>query len=314
MTTSPRRRRFRRWPLFTLAGLLLLAAAALVAVWRAPFAAMGLAGQVSLRAAGFTATAVPAARGPIAYAVAGQGPVVIFLHGVNDRGTTWARVAPALLDRYRVVVADLAGHGGSAPADGRLVLGDLVDGVRALVEAEGRGHPVILVGNSLGGFLALVHAVRHPGQVSLVVSVNGAMLRGGDTEVAGLLLPRTRDEARRATEALVSPAAPRVPDFVLDDLVRRAPTSPLARLLAAPASTIESWAIDDALPTLETPVALIWGADDRLIPLRLAEQARAVLPHATLDVIPECGHIPQRECPGRLLGPLTAAIDRVAGR
>lgn len=311
MTRSSTRRPWRRWLVLVLLLVALGAGAFGVAMWRAPFATSAWAGRLSLRAAGFSPGTAAAPRGPVAYLAAGSGPLLAFLHGANDQGSTWARIAPAFADRYRVVVADLAGHGQSAPADGPLALADLVAGVEAVVEAERSGGPAILVGNSLGGFLALVHALDHPGEVALVVSVNGGVVRGGDTEVAGLLLPRTRDEARRAVDALLSPRSARVPDFVLDDLVRRAPTSPLARLMTGPASAADAWSIDDRLGALETPVALIWGADDRLMPLAYAEQSRAALPDATLDVIPECGHVPQRECPARLLTPLETALARV---
>jgi len=312
MTRSATRRPWRRWIVLVLLLVALGVGAFGVAMWRAPFATTAFVGRLSLRAAGFSPATAPAPKGTVAYLAAGSGPLVVFLHGANDQGSTWARVAPAFIDRYRVVVADLAGHGQSAPADGPLALADLVAGVGAVIDAERSGGPSILVGNSLGGFLALVHALDHPGEVALVVSVNGAVVRGGDTEVAGLLLPRTRDEARRAVDALLSPRSARVPDFVLDDLVRRAPTSPLARLMAVPTSTPDAWGIDDRLAALDVPVALIWGADDRLMPLAYAEQSRAALPNATLDVIPECGHVPQRECPARLLPPLEAAVARVA--
>ena len=56
-------------------------------------------------------------------------------------------------------------------------------------------------------------------------------------------------------------------------------------------------------------VVLIWGADDQLIPPSYAEQARERLPNATLDLIPDCGHVPQRECPAALLPRLWAAIQ-----
>ena len=137
----------------------------------------------------------------------------------------------------------------------------------------------------------------------------GAIMRGGNAEAAAMLLPRTRNDARRVMEALMSPKAPRVPDFVLDDFVSRAPASPLSRLANAPLSTFEEWLLDDKLHEIATPVVLIWGADDRLIPLHYAEQARARLPHATLETIPDCGHVPQRECPAALLPLLQAAIS-----
>lgn len=305
----------KRWGrlLVRLLLLVLLAGIGLaVFVWRAPFAAGVIAGRTTLRLSGFETATVDARRGPVSYFRAGQGTPLIFLHGANDQAGTWARIAPAFTSGHRVIVADLAGHGDAAPAEGPLELGDLVDGVRAVVEAERQGGRVAIVGNSLGGFLALVHALNHPDQVALVVAVNGAVFRGGNQQAAGMLLPKTRAEARRVLEALMSPTSPRVPDFVLDDLLRRTPTTPLARLMASPPASMQQWLIDDRLGEVRTPVALVWGADDRLIPLDYAEQARRNLPNATLQTIADCGHVPQRECPARLLPVLQAAI--AAGR
>jgi pimeloyl-ACP methyl ester carboxylesterase len=284
-----------------------LAAAIGVSVWRAPMRTAEIAGRLALRAAGFEAARAEARRGPVHYFRGGSGPLLVLVHGANDQAGTWARVAPAFTATHRVVIPDLAGHGDSAPADGPLLMADLVDGLEAVLRAEGGGR-VVLAGNSLGGFLSLVHADRHPADVAKVVAINGAIMRGGNEEAARLLLPQTRNDARRVMEALVSPRSPRVPDFVLDDLVSRAPRSPLSRLTSSPQSTIEEWLLDDRLAGIRTPVALIWGADDRLIPVRYAEQAQRRLPNATLEVIPACGHVPQRECPAALLPHLQAAI------
>lgn len=305
-TPSHRLRRLLRW---AGAGVILMGVAVAVAVCRAPLRTAEIAGRYMLRAAGFEARTADAPRGPIRYFSAGSGPLLVFLHGANDQAGTWARVAPAFLATHRVVVPDLAGHGESAPAEGPLDIADLVEGLAAVLRTEPTTSPVTLVGNSLGGFLALVHADRHREEVRLVVAVNGAIMRGGNAEAAALLLPRTRNDARRVMEALMSPKAPRVPDFVLDDFVDRAPRSPLSRLTSAPPSTIEQWLLDDRLADIDTPVVLIWGADDQLIPRRYAEQARERLPHARLEVIGDCGHVPQRECPDRLLPLLRTAIS-----
>lgn len=301
-------RRWRRRLAWAVLVAACVAAALGVVLVRAPMRAAEIAGRLTLRASGFEHASVDAPRGPVGYFRAGRGPLLVFLHGANDQAGTWARVAPSFTGTHRVVVPDLAGHGDSAPADGPLVLGDLVAGLEAVMRAEAAAGPAVLVGNSLGGFLALVHADRHPADVLRVVAVNGAIMRGGNAHAAGMLLPRSRNEARAVVEALISPKTPRVPDFVLDDLVSRAPRSPLARLTSAPLSTVEEWLLDDRLARIRTPVVLIWGADDRLIPVRYAEEARDRLPRARLEVIDDCGHVPQRECPAALLPPLRAAV------
>jgi pimeloyl-ACP methyl ester carboxylesterase len=233
----------------------------------------------------------------------------MLVHGANDQAGTWSKVATALATHHRVIVPDLAGHGDSAPADGPLEVSDLVTGLEAVLGAESASGRVAVVGNSLGGFLALVLATRHPDRVSSVVLVNGAALRGSHPEGEALLLPKTREDARKSFAAILSASAPRVPAFVLDDLVRRAPTSPLARLLAASESSLEPYLLENRLAGLAIPVSLVWGEEDRVLTTDYAQRIAAAIPGSRLTLLPRCGHLPQRECPG----PLTTALDAALG-
>ena len=110
-----------------------------------------------LRVAGFEKASVPVPFGHIVYFRAGSGPPLLFIHGVNDQAGTWARVAPAFAATHHVVVADLAGHGDSDPQQGDLTGTQLADGIAAVVAAEAPAGHLTVVGNSLGGFLALVN-------------------------------------------------------------------------------------------------------------------------------------------------------------
>jgi pimeloyl-ACP methyl ester carboxylesterase len=158
----------------------------------------------------------------------------------------------------------------------------------------------------------MLYADRHPDRVSAVVLVNGAALRGDGSEAHVNLLPKNRDEARAAMLAVTSPKTPRAPEFVLDDLVRRAPRSPLARLMAAP---VEGWLLEGRLGEISAPVTLLWGEDDKILPPAYARRVASQLPSARLVMIPGCGHVPQRECPDRLLPLLEEALgDEGAAR
>jgi 3-oxoadipate enol-lactonase len=299
------RRRSTRWLISLVVVLVLLALGAVAAFWRYPIATLVAQERWALRRAGFERASVAAQAGPVTYFRAGSGPLVVLIHGANDTAGSWSRVAGGLAARHRVVVPDLPGHGASAPASGPLAVGDLLGGLEAVLLAEAGGQPAALVGNSLGGFLGLVLATRHADLVARVVLVNGAALREEHPEAAALLLPRTREEARKAFAAILAPSAAPVPGFVLDDLVRRAPRSPLARLMAAPAATVDAHALEGRLASLGVPVALIWGEADRILPPDYARRVQAAIPGSRLTMLPDCGHVPQRECPG----PLAAALD-----
>jgi pimeloyl-ACP methyl ester carboxylesterase len=260
-------------------------------------------GKLLLRNAGLERATLDGPRGRLIYFRGGSGETLVLIHGANDQAGAWSLVARPLVQGRRLLVPDLPGHGESEPRRGSLGPADLIAGVERLLDAEVGSGRATLLGNSLGGWLALVYAARHPERVAHVILLNGAAIRSAPA-VGISLLPKTREEAARALDMLTDPATPRAPGFVLDAMVRRAPVSPLARLYEAPVD--ESLFLDDRLQGLRIPVSLIWGESDRLMPPAYAEETRARLPAARVELLPRCGHVPQRECPEAAV----AAIER----
>jgi pimeloyl-ACP methyl ester carboxylesterase len=284
----------------------------LAAIWRRPISTLDTLSKTGMRLSGLRRADIRSARGTVSVWSGGKGSTVVLLHGVNDSPAQWASVAGALMAEHRVILPELAGHGASAPAIGELTVGDLLEGVDAAIAAEAPQGEVALVGNSVGGWLALLWAIAHPDRARLVVLVNGAALSSG----AGIvnMLPRDREEARRMYDALTGPAAPAPAGFLLDDLANRSEASPLARLMR---SSYAPWRLDDRLSEVATPVVLLWGDADELLPVAYAQEVARRLPRARLELLPGCGHVPSRECPGLLLPRLVAALDsredRVSG-
>lgn len=108
----------------------------------------------------------------LAHVVSGTGPAVVFLHGIGSSGATWQAVADVLADQHCTVRFDLLGHGDSPvleePAEytrDRALddLDEILDGL------DGRA---VLVGHSLGGYLALAHAATRPGVARGIVVLN----------------------------------------------------------------------------------------------------------------------------------------------
>jgi pimeloyl-ACP methyl ester carboxylesterase len=108
---------------------------------------------------------------------AGQGtPPIVFVHGMGSSSATWAECMGLLQDRFLVVAIDLLGHGASPVPDDPAeytrdrALDDL-DELLAALEAE-TGSPAVIVGHSLGGYLALAHAATRPGVAAGIVVLN----------------------------------------------------------------------------------------------------------------------------------------------
>lgn len=267
-----------------------LAGAAFVWVMRHPMEVFASLSRKELAKTGLVKHSIDVPSGRLTYWKGGSGPALVLLHGVNDQAGTFAKVVPGLLARFTVIAPDLPGHGESAPAAGELSLGSMVRATRTLLAKEAPTGAV-LVGNSMGAWIAFLVA-RDGANVSRIVAVNGGPLRG---DTAGLsLTPKTRAEAARLMEALRDSSSPRLPGFVLDDLVRRAPASQAARMSIA---EMTPFLLDGQLEAFTVPVDLLFGASDQLVPLAYARKVLAQIPHARLTEVPRCGHVPQVECP-----------------
>ncbi len=252
----------------------------------------------ALRRAGFRKTKLTTAVGRQIVWHGGTGPLLVLLHGAGDQAGTWYKVASELKRHFQLVIPDLAGHGESDPVAGALTLGTLLTALEQVLDAmPWRDLPMVLAGNSLGAWMAMLFAQRYPQRVTRVVLIDGGPIKNV-SEIG--IMPKDREEARRALDAVLDPSTPRRPNFVLDDLVRVSNTGPISRLLAAGVEDMSKYLLDDKLATFQLPVDLIWGASDRLVPLDYAKKLQSQLPHCTLAVIERCGHTPQLERPREL--------------
>ena len=298
-----------KWELAATVLLALFVAGSLFAGWllvKRPLEVFAWGARRSLGRAGLKKVVVRTPFGPQTAFVGGSGPVLVLLHGAGDQAGTWFHVAPSLARRYTLVIPDLAGHGESAPLAGPIPFADLFSGLEAVVEQQAGGKRVTLVGNSLGAWIAMVFAARHPERVDRVVAVNGGPLVGSGG--GPNLLPRTREEARETMARLRDAGSPAIPDRVLDDLVRRGPTSPIARLAAAAAGMAPFLLSEDQLRAFQVSVRLVWGVSDELMPLDYARRLAAVLPDVELIPVERCGHVPQQEAPERFETALLQAL------
>ena len=103
----------------------------------------------------------------------GDGPTVVLLHGLTGSHVSWLFVAEALPGRS-LLAPDLRGRGRSSDLPGPYGLATHADDAAAVIRAHADG-PVVVVGHSMGGFVAAVLADRHPGLVSAVVLVDGGL-------------------------------------------------------------------------------------------------------------------------------------------
>jgi pimeloyl-ACP methyl ester carboxylesterase len=263
--------------------------------WRYPLKVYALMNARALSSAGFTRGDVPSPAGVQSVWTAGNGQTLVLLHGAGDSSGTWAGVVKAFTPRYHVVIPDLAGHGKSAPAEGPISVGQVLASLEAVM-ARHAPDPAIIVGNSLGAWVAMLYAREHPDRVARLVLVNGGALVGDRPDLS--LVPRTQEEAAGLMKELRDPSAGPIPAFVLDNVVREAQQGPLSRLVQT-ADEMKQYVLDGKLHEVKAPADLLWGESDRLFSIAYARRMMSQLPAARLTTIPACGHVPQQECPVR---------------
>ena len=260
----------------------------------------------ALMQGGLMESTTPCLLGPQTWFAGGAGDPLVFLHGVGDHAGSWARVAPAFTATHRVIVPDCAGRGTSHPFHCALGMDTMLTGLDAVLNA---GAPdsgrITLVGNSLGAWVAMAWAAKHPERVLRVVLVNGGPVKGLRSDLS--LAPGTRDQARRLWEAITDSANHAAPDVLLDELIRKGKEGAIARVDLV---EMQPYLMDGQLSEFTTPVDLIWGESDRLIPLEYARNLAAALPRARLTTIPRCGHIPQLECTALFTEALRDVLNR----
>lgn len=253
---------------------------------------------------------------------------VIFLHGRGHAGAMWFPLLPALAARHRVLAPDLPGFGGStAPADtdpGAGLRGDperalrfFVDPIEDLLLARAPGG-VSLVGHSLGGLVAIELALRGRVRVDRLVLLD-AMGLGPRMTVVSRLFFRAGPErlarllGRRLFERLnPAPATP---------VGQRAAALEHQLLAVAGGRPRAARAFDQLCPLsgpvfhrqpllsrLAVPTLIVWGENDRALPIDNAREAAALLPAARLLTLP-CGHSPHLEQPDLLLPQLNAFLE-----
>ncbi|TMA29564.1 MAG: alpha/beta fold hydrolase [Deltaproteobacteria bacterium] len=236
-----------------------------------------------------------------AFAGRGEGPPVLLLHGLGGQASSMAPLVPGLTGlARRVVLLELPGHGRSPePLHGPLSAREYGAVAIACAEELQREHDskVVLVGNSLGGALALYTAHERPELCAGVAGLNPAGAELSDEAVNGL--PRAFSDANQGAAQMAALLFHRTPWpfwLVARDFARHWGTSTVQRILDDARTGNDRSLGMEVLTDIHVPVLIVWGKEDRLLPLRSVEDF-ARIEGARVEIIEGCGHVPQLERP-----------------
>ncbi len=259
---------------------------------------------------------------PMTYAHAGEGPVLLLIHGMAGNFRNWQSVLEPLARNHTVIAPDLPGHGESAPGGGDYSLGSLAAGLRDLLAALGHDRAT-LVGHSLGGGIAMQFSYQFPEMTERLVLVSSGglgpevspVLRAAALPGADRFIATTAGAARTVGSALTRGLG----------VVGLKPNADMAEVGRGYASLADSDRRAAFLATLRgvvgtggqrvhagdrlylaagLPVLIIWGSRDPIIPAHHGEHAHKLIPGSRLALFDDVGHLPQLEAPARFVSVL----------
>lgn len=258
----------------------------------------------------------------------GEGPVVLLIHGMAGSAATWNEVIPVLSRFYTVIAPDLPGHGRSAKPRGDYSLGALASFLRDLMATLGHERATV-VGQSLGGGIAMQFAYQYPERVERLVLVCAGglgqdvmpLLRALTLPGMEYVLPIAFQPVIRSTVETVTGWAARLGlrpapatlqmwrsyTSLIDDDTREAFLHTLRSVVDVKGQRVS--ARDRLYLTERVPTLVMWGADDPVIPVSHAHEAHEAMPGSRLEIIEGAGHFPHCEEPRRFARLLIDFMD-----
>lgn len=238
------------------------------------------------------------------YVEEGEGPVLMLLHGLFGALSNWEPVLHYFAKHYRVVIPLLPIF--TMPLR-KTSVGGLSDHVHKFVQHKGYEN-FTLLGNSLGGHVALVYVLEHEELVNSVVltgssglyenTMGGTVPKRGDYAYIREKVEYTFYDARTATKELVDEVYAIVND-----------RSRAFRIVSMAKSAIRH-NLSKEIAHIEAPVCLIWGKDDKITPPHVANEFHEHLKHSEIHWIDCCGHAPMMERPGPFNQILDAFLEK----
>lgn len=269
----------------------------------------------------------------VMYRQAGEGPAVVFVHGMINSSRHWRKVALSLADRYTVVAPDLIGHGGSATPRGDYSLGAHAASIRDLLTAIGIERATI-AGHSLGGGVAMQFFYQFPQRTERMILISsgglgrevslplrGVALPGSDLllalavnrgvvsglDLSGRLLSATGRQLGTYLQVIARALRP-----LTRAGQRRAFRETLKAVIDLRGQKVSA---GDRLYLLQgVPTLLVWGGRDGTIPAGHGRRAHEVIEGSRFELLPGVAHFPNLEAPDRLAAVLREFLDETGTR
>jgi pimeloyl-ACP methyl ester carboxylesterase len=221
----------------------------------------------------------------------GSGPVLLLLHGLFGALSNWEGVTNRFSKNFRVIIPMLPIYEMPIREAG-------IDGLRKFVEefvALKHLNDMIIMGNSLGGHVALAYTLKNPDKVKKLIltgssglfedSMGGSYPKRGNYEYIRERVAYTFYDPKVATKELV------------DEVFETTNSIPKCMRIVAIAKSAQRHNMATDIPNIKAPTFLVWGLNDTITPPVVAHEFNRLIPNSTLQFIDKCSHAPMMEHP-----------------
>jgi pimeloyl-ACP methyl ester carboxylesterase len=223
---------------------------------------------------------------------------IVLVHGLGTSSSTWIKILPSLLRYGTITCIDLPGFGFSEIASGAAFFSltqfdESLDDFFSILKKV----PVVLIGHSLGGWLAARLAIKKPELIERLVLINNAGIN-----YAGVERQAQAFRIRNVTDvrSLLNRMWFRYP-WYFTPFSKSVYHALQSKHVGDFVASVQEEDFINARPfAFAKPVDVIWGKEDHLIPMETAPMMHAFIPQLRLHIIPRCGHVPQLEKPREL--------------
>jgi 2-hydroxy-6-oxonona-2,4-dienedioate hydrolase len=237
----------------------------------------------------------------IHYAEAGNGPVIILLHGLWGGTNEWQDILQPLASDYRVIAMDFIGFHGSDKPEAQYHNALLSQFLAGFIDAL-ELRDVTLVGHAMGANAATYTAVHHPTNIARLVLVDGAGYRNPDRDLSQPLSAGMLNFRRIATGSTVDATEQFLKRRVNDPSIVTRDWAELAfHMWLNSARAIGDMLreggdlTEEEMRQIDVPTLVVWGAEDKVFPIANAERLRTDISGASIQIIGDSGHLPQLE-------------------
>lgn len=247
------------------------------------------------------------------YVELGDGPPVVFIHGLSGCWQNWLENIPHFARRHRTITVDLPGFGHSELPQEEISVpgyGRFVDAFLGEIGIE----RAALIGNSMGGFIAAETAISHPGRVEklvLVSAAGGSGQRGREGErlirlaklghpLAAAFFARREHLVRRPRlrRALLWRVA-QYPEQLEPELCYEVASGGGKPGFLDALDALFNYDFADRIPEISCPTLIVWGGNDQIVPVRDADEYERLIPEARKVIFEDTGHVSMLERPAR---------------